>query len=147
MRGAGLLFLAACLLAPVAGAEALTASKPATMLRAVEDITLAAANHDMVLVKDQPIDTALQKRGFGDPHVRVLFIGSETAVRWAEAADPLLLNLLPLRLTLVEADGMVTVMTDDFEPWLRDFPEEPAQRLLKAWRVELREVLDDYAWQ
>ncbi len=50
MRGAGLLFLAACLLAPVAGAEALTASKPATMRQAVEDITLAAANHDMVLV-------------------------------------------------------------------------------------------------
>lgn len=136
-----------CLAATVAQAAPLTASKPAGMRQAVEDITLAAANHGMVLVKDQPIDTALEKRGFGNPHVRVLFIGSETAVRWAEAADPRLLNLLPLRLTLVERDGMVTVMTDDFQPWLRDFPEEPAQRLLRAWQVELGEVLDDYAWQ
>ena len=32
------------------------------MQQAIEDITLAAANHDMVLVKDQPIDAALKKR-------------------------------------------------------------------------------------
>ena len=142
---AGLLLL--LLIALGARAEPLTATKTATMLQAVEDITLAAANHDMVLVKDQPIDTALEKRGFGNPNVRVLFIGSETAVRWAEAAEPRLLNLLPLRLTLVRQGGEITVMSDDFEPWIKEFSEEPARRLLKAWQVELREVLEDFVLQ
>jgi hypothetical protein len=135
------------LLALTVGADPLTATKAVSMRQAVDDLTLAVANHDMVLVKVQPIDSALVKRGFEDPHVRILFIGSETAVRWAEAADPRLLNLLPLRLTLIQRDAQLTVMTDDFEPWLREFTQEPAHRLLGAWQVELREVLEDFVRQ
>lgn len=142
-----LAILLAVLPAPPAWAEPLVASKTASMQQAIEDITLAAANHDMVLVKDQPIDAALKKRGFGDPHVRILFIGSETAVRWAEAADPRLLNLLPLRLTLVARDEQLTVMTDDFEPWLREFNQGEARLLLKAWQAELKALLEDFVWQ
>ncbi len=114
---------------------------------AVDDLTLAAANHDLVLVKVQPIDSALVKRGFEDPHVRILFVGSETAVRWAEAADPRLLNLLPLRLTLIEREGRVTVLSDDFEPWLREFPPGEARLFLKAWQAELRSTLEDFVGQ
>lgn len=128
-------------------AEPLSATKGVSMRQAVDDLTLAAANHDLVLVKVQPIDSALVKRGFEDPHVRILFIGSETAVRWAEAADPRLLNLLPLRLTLIERDGRLTVLTDDFEPWLGEFPGGEANLLLKAWRAELRAMLEDFVRQ
>jgi hypothetical protein len=69
-------------------ADPLMVSKPVDMRRAMDDVALAAANHDLVLVKVQPIDTALAKRGFENPHMRLLFIGSESAVRWAEAAEP-----------------------------------------------------------
>ena len=141
------MLLALLLLAASARAEPLTAVKSVSMRQVVDDLTLAAANHDMVLVKVQPIDSALVKRGFEDPHVRILFIGSETAVRWAEAADPRLLNLLPLRLTLIQRDGRVTVMTDDFEPWLREFPLGEARLLLKAWQAELKAMLDDFVGQ
>lgn len=134
-------------LAPYAGAAPLTASKAVNLRQAVDDLTLAAANHDMVLVKVQPIDSALVKRGFEDPHVRILFIGSETAVRWAEAADPRLLNLLPLRLTLMERDGRVTVLSDDFAHWLEEFESQEARLLLLAWQTELRLVLDDFVRQ
>jgi hypothetical protein len=135
------------LLALAARADPLLASKAVSLRQAVDDLTLAAANHDMVLVKVQPIDSALVKRGFEDPHVRFLFIGSETAVRWAEAADPRLLNLLPLRLTLIGREGRVTVMTDDFEPWQREFGQGEAWLLLKAWQVELKAMLEDFIQQ
>ncbi len=128
-------------------AEPLVASKRVGMRQAVDDITLAAANHNMVLVKMQPIDSALVKRGFDDPHIRILFIGSETAVRWAEAADPRLLNLLPLRFTLIQQGESVTVMTDDLEMWLREFPDDPGRSMLNAWRVELGLILEDYVGQ
>lgn len=137
----------ALLLALGAQAEPLTATKATTMRQAIDDLTLAAANHDMVLVKMQPIDSALVKRGFEDPHVRILFIGSETAVRWAEAADPRLLNLLPLRLTLMARGDQLTVMTDDFEPWKREFSQGEARLLLNAWQAELKSMLDDFVHQ
>ncbi|HRH80310.1 MAG TPA: hypothetical protein PLW81_04630 [Thiobacillaceae bacterium] len=123
------------------------AIKTADMRQAIDDLTLAAANHGMQLVKVQPIDKALVKRGFEDPHVRILFIGSETAVRWAEAADARLLNLLPLRLTLVQRGEQIVVMSDDLEPWKGQFPEGPAHRVLLGWEVELKEVLADFASQ
>lgn len=142
-----LVALTLCLAALPALAAPLMASKSADLRQAIDDLTIAAANHGMQLVKVQPIDTALVKRGFEDPHVRILFIGSETAVRWAEAADPRLLNLLPLRLTLVRRDERVVVMTDDLEPWKQQFREGPAHQLLLGWEVELGEVLRDFTGQ
>ena len=143
-RLALLLALAWCL---PGQAEPLAVSKAVDMRQALDDLALAAANHDLVLVKVQPIDTALAKRGFENPHIRLLFVGSESAVRWAEAAEPRLLNLLPLRLTLIQREGRMTVMSDDFEPWLREFPDEPAHRMIQAWQVELKAMLDDFVRQ
>jgi hypothetical protein len=128
-------------------ADPLMVSKPVDMRRAMDDVALAAANHDLVLVKVQPIDTALAKRGFENPHMRLLFIGSESAVRWAEAAEPRLLNLLPLRLTLIERDGGVTLMSDDFGPWLKEFSEPPAHLMVEAWQAEIKAMLDDFVAQ
>jgi uncharacterized protein (DUF302 family) len=145
-RRALLLALGLCLGLP-GHADPLMVSKPVEMRRAMDDVALAAANHDLVLVKVQPIDTALAKRGFDNPHMRILFIGSESAVRWAEAAEPRLLNLLPLRLTLIERDGGVTLMSDDFGPWLKEFPEPPAHMMIEAWQAEIRVMLDDFVRQ
>ncbi len=128
-------------------AEPLSVSKAVDMRQALDDLALAAANHDLVLVKMQPIDTALAKRGFENPHIRILFIGSESAVRWAEVAEPRLLNLLPLRLTLFQKDGRMTVMSDDFDLWLQEFPDAPAHLMIEAWQAELRATLDDFVKQ
>ncbi|MCP5278077.1 MAG: hypothetical protein H6935_06915 [Thiobacillus sp.] len=142
------IFLCLCLLAagPVVAAP-LMASKNVDMRQAMDDLTLAAMNHGMQLVKVQPIDSALVKRGFDNPHVRIAFIGSETAVRWAEAADSRLLNLLPLRLSLVQRGDQVVVMSDDLAPWKEEFKDSPGLQLLRAWEVELGEVLRDFAGQ
>jgi len=143
--------LLACLcalgLSLCAQAEPLTVSKNVDMHQALDDISLAAADHELVLVKMQPIDHALEKRGFENPHVRILFIGSESAVRWAEATEPRLLNLLPLRLTLIQRGGSMTVMSDDFEPWLKEFPDAPAHLMILAWQAELKSMLDDFMHQ
>lgn len=142
-----LLLLVALAVAAGAAADPLSVSKTANLRQAVDDIALAVANHDMVLVKVQPIDSALVKRGFEDPHVRILFVGSETAVRWAEAADPRLLNLLPLRLTLIQRGDQVIVMSDDFAPWKKEFDKPEACLLLNAWEAELRSMLADFVRQ
>jgi hypothetical protein len=128
-------------------AEPLMVHKAVDMRQALDDLALAAANHNLVLVKLQPIDTALAKRGFENPHISILFIGSETAVRWAEATEPLLLNLLPLRLTLMQQEARMTVMSDDFGLWLSEFPDAPAHLMIEAWQAELKSMLDDFVRQ
>lgn len=141
---AALLLLA---LAFPAQAEPFSVSKKVALAQSLDDLAVALANHDMVPVKMQPIDRALIKKGYEDPHLRILFVGSNTAVRWAEAAEPRLLNLLPLRLTLVQSGEWVTVMTDDFALWQQGFPDDPGRSMLKAWQIELKSVLEDFAQQ
>jgi len=38
-------------------------------------------------------------------------------------------------------------MSDDFEPWLREFPADPAHRMIEAWQAELKAMLDDFVRQ
>jgi uncharacterized protein (DUF302 family) len=128
-------------------AAPLIASKAVEMRQAMDDLTAAALNHDMQVVKVQPIDSALVKRGYEDPHVRIVFVGSETAVRWAEAADPRLLNLLPLRLSLVQRGERIVVVADDLEPWKQEFKDSPGLVLLQAIEEELKGVLTDFVKQ
>jgi len=141
------LLLALGLMAGSAWAEPQIASKRVEMRQAMDDLTAAALNHDMQVVKVQPIDSALVKRGYDDPHVRIVFIGSESAVRWAEAADPRLLNLLPLRLSLVQRGDRIVVVTDDLEPWKAEFKDSPSLVLLLALEQEVKGVLEDFVKQ
>lgn len=122
-------------------------TKKVEMRQALDDLTLAVANHDMQLVKVQPIDSALVKRGYEDPHVRIAFVGSETTVRWAEAADPRLLNLLPLRLSLVQRGDSIVIIADDLEPWKQEFKDSPGLLLLEALEIEVKALLQDFAKQ
>jgi uncharacterized protein (DUF302 family) len=133
-----------CLLlaASTAAAAPLSASKTATMQRALDDLTLALADHGYQLVKVQPLDQALVKRGFADPGVRLAFVGREDLVRQALAADPALLNLLPLRLTLEQAGGTVSIRSDDLASWRAALPD--AGPVLQAWEDELGAILADY---
>jgi hypothetical protein len=142
-----LLLLLALVGCQLAQADPISVSKAVDMRQALDDLALAAANHELVLVKMQPIDTALAKRGFDNPHIRILFIGSESAVRWAEVAEPRLLNLLPLRLTLIQREGRMTVMSDDFAPWLNEFSDATTHLMIEAWQAELRAMLDDFVKQ
>lgn len=135
------------LLSASAAAAPFMVVKNVSMRQAIDDLALAAANHDLVLVKVQPIDTALVKRGFEDPHVRIVFVGNETAVRWAEASDPRLLSFLPMRLTLVQRDEQIVVMSDDLTPWKAAFSDSPGLHLLKAWEIEIQEFLQDFERQ
>ena len=122
-------------------------TKKTDMRQALDDLTLAAANHDMQLVKVQPIDSALVKRGYEDPHVRIAFVGSETTVRWAEAADMRLLNLLPMRLSLVQRGDTIVIIADDLAPWKQEFKDSPGLLLLNALEIEVNEVLQDFVRQ
>lgn len=123
-------------------AEPLTADKPTDLRSALDDLTWAATNHGYQLVKVQPIDNALIKRGYDNPHVRVAFIGRADQVDLAMSTSPELLNLLPLRLILVERDGSVRIESDNLAAWEVLSPR--SRELIEAWQDDLRRILEDY---
>lgn len=133
------------LLAMQAAASPVVASKAGNMQTALDDLSLALANHGYHLVKVQPLDHALVKRGFEDPGVRLVFIGKEAQVQQALAADPALLALLPMRLTMVQKEDQVIVSSDDLAPWQSRLPAESGT--LRAWQDDLSEMLKDFARQ
>ena len=141
-----LLFMIALAVASAhTGAASLSASRSGSLQSALDGLSVALLNHGYTLVKVQPVDQALVKRGFADPGIRLAFVGKEAQVRQALATDPALLNLLPLRLTLEHENGRVRVSSDDLDAWRTQSTE--AGPLLQQWEEELAAILADYAGQ
>lgn len=128
-----------------AQAAPLIVSKTVDAKQAFDDLTIAAANHGYVMVKMQPIDSALAKRGYDNPHVRLFFIGNPQAVQEAESQAPLLLQLLPLRVMMILRKDEITLMSDDFEPWRRFYSDTWSRALLNRWEAEVAAIFNDFA--
>lgn len=122
-----------------------SASRTADIRDAVDRITVAAENSDYHLVKVQAIDTALVKRGYEDPGVRILFFGKASAVEQAEKEYPPLLSMLPIKLVLVVRGSEIVVISDDLDAWKEMFPEPAAHRLIEMWRQDIEQILKDFA--
>ena len=125
-----------------AAASPVSASKTGTMQTALDDLSLALIDHGYELVKVQPIDHALVKRGYSDPGIRLAFVGKEEQVLQALATDPALLSLLPLRLTLENENGRIRISSDDLAQWRERMPSSRA--VLQKWEDELVAILSDY---
>jgi hypothetical protein len=140
----------ACAMLMLAGlsishAAPLSASRTTDLRDAVDRITIAAENNAYHLVKVQAIDTALVKRGYEDPGVRILFFGKESAMQQAEKEYPPLLSMLPLKLVLVVRGKEIVVISDDLDAWQEMFPEPAAHRLIDMWRNDIEQMLKDFA--
>jgi uncharacterized protein (DUF302 family) len=123
-------------------ASPVSATKAGSMQTALDDLSLALIDHGYQLVKVQPIDHALVKRGYADPGIRIAFVGKEEQVQQALAADPALLNLLPLRLTMEEEADAIRISSDDLAQWRERMPA--ASPVLQAWEDELAAILSEY---
>ena len=137
--------LALIMLSAQVVAAPLSASRAGNMQTALDDLSTALLNHGYTLVKVQPVDQALVKRGFADPGIRLAFVGKEEQVRQALVSDPALLNLLPLRLTLEDEHGRVRISSDDLAMWRENLPS--SFEVLQGWEDELAAILSDYAGQ
>ena len=132
-------------LAGTAGADAAVGAKTADAYTALTDITLAAENHGYHLVKIQPIDQAMVKRGYDDPGLKILFLGNAEDMEQAGKVDPLLLSLLPLRLVMYRKDSQVVISSDDLEAWKVQFSSPASLKLIEKWQQDLSAILGDFA--
>lgn len=112
---------------------------------AIDELAVAAQNNGYQLVKVQPIDQALVKRGYPDPGVRIVFIGNASDMQQAMKTDPRLLSLLPLRLTLIVEGDRTIVSSDDLDIWKEMFPSPESEKLIEGWQRSLNLILSDFS--
>ncbi len=129
----------------LAHAAPLTAARTMDLPVAIDEVTAAAQNSGYQVVKVQPIDLALVKRGYPDPGIRILFIGKATTMDQAMKINPKLLSVLPLRLTLIVEGGETLVSSDDLETWKEMFPDPETAQLIDTWQRDLKIILGDFA--
>lgn len=129
----------------LAHAAPATTSRATDLQGAIDELTAAALSSGYQLVKVQPIDQALVKRGYPDPGVRILFIGKASGMEQAMKTDPRLLSMLPLRLTLIAAGKNVVVSSDDLDMWKEMFPQQETSRLIESWQHDLAAILGDFS--
>ena len=141
--------LACALLVLFAGASAhaapLTASRTMDLPDAIDAVTAAAQNSGYQVVKVQPIDQALVKRGYPDPGIRILFIGDASTMDQAMKINPRLLSVLPLRLSLIVEGKQTSVSSDDLDMWKEMFPDPETARLVDTWQHDLKTILGDFS--
>jgi len=129
----------------LAHAAPLTAIRAMDLPVAIDAVTAAAQNSGYQVVKVQPIDQALVKRGYPDPGVRILFIGKSTTMDQAMKINPKLLSVLPLRLTLIVEGKDTLVSSDDLEMWKEMFPDPETAQLVDTWQHDLKSILGDFS--
>jgi uncharacterized protein (DUF302 family) len=139
----GILLVLAC--PALAQAAPLTASRETDMREAVDRLTIAAENNGYRLVKVQAVDSALVKRGFEDPGLRILFIGNPVAMEMTRTSYPPLLSMLPLRLALIVRGKEIVATSDDLDSWMEMFPQPQARHLIEEWKRDLELILTDFA--
>jgi uncharacterized protein (DUF302 family) len=131
--------------ATLAHAAPLTATRSMALPDAIDAVSAAAQNIGYQVVKVQPVDQALVKRGYPDPGIRILFIGDESTIDQAMKINPKLLSVLPLRLTLIVEGNETLVSSDDLEMWKDMFPDPETARLVDTWQRDLKTILGDFS--
>jgi len=126
-------------------AAPLTATRTMDLPVAIDEVTAAAQNSGYQVVKVQPIDQALVKRGYPDPGIRIVFIGKSSTMDQAMKTDPRLLSVLPLRLSLIVEGKQTLVSSDDLEMWKEMFPGPETARLVDTWQRDLKTILGDFS--
>lgn len=141
--------LACAFLVLLAGVPALaaplTASRKMNLPDAIDAVAAAAEDSGYQVVKVQPIDQALVKRGYPDPGMRLLFIGDASTVDQAMKINPRLLSVLPLRLSLIVEGPQTLVSSDDLDMWKEMFPDPETARLIDTWQHDLKTILGDFS--
>ena len=133
------------LVGTTAHAAPLTATQTMELPDAIDAVSAAAQNIGYQVVKVQPVDQALIKRGYPNPGIRILFISDASTMAQAMKTDPRLLSVLPLRLTLIVEGKQTLVSSDDLEMWKEMFPDPETARLVDNWQRDLNRILSDFA--
>jgi uncharacterized protein (DUF302 family) len=124
----------------------MTVSRQVDYKAALDDLSLAIADHHYRIIKIQPVDQGLRHHGYASPNYKVIFFADENQVSEVLDANPRASVLLPLRIFLYQKGKNVVASAARLDMWKGKFGASLDPLLLK-WNRDLHDILQDYAAQ
>jgi uncharacterized protein (DUF302 family) len=148
MRQLSLLVILFCLISTsvYANDNFLTAKRHGDYAAALNDLTIAIADHNYTLIKIQPVDKGLRHHGYQTANYKVLFFGDGNQFDQLVAAHPEASVMLPLKIMLYQQGNTIVASAPDMEMWKGVFGSDITP-IIKGWRRDVRRILRDFAGQ
>lgn len=132
--------------AAAAGDIFITVSRKVDYKSALDDLSIAIADHHYRIIKIQPVDQGLRHRGYTAPNYKVIFFADRTQVNKVLELNPQASVLLPLRIFLYQKGNTVVASAARLHMWKGKFGAKLDPMLVK-WDRDLHKILQDYAAQ
>ena len=124
----------------------LTVKRQGVYSSALNDLTIAIANHRYTLIKIQPVDKGLRRMGYHTRNYKVLFFGDKVQVDQVLKTNPEAAVMLPLRIILYQKGDTVVASTHSLELWKGVFGAR-LNPLIEQWEQDVRGILQEFAGQ
>jgi len=89
----------------------LTMDSPYDLKTTIENVKRAASSNNFVFIREQPLSHGLVPTGQEDPRQHIIYFCNFSMLNAALATDPRVGLFLPCRITVVEQNGKVRMMT------------------------------------
>lgn len=129
-----------------AGNIFLTAERQSDYLAALDDLTIAIANHDYTLIKIQPVDQGLRRKGFETTSYKVVFFGDNSQVNQVLITNPEASVILPLKIILYQQGETVIASAPDLSMWEGIF-DNGLTPIIKEWQRDMHGILQEFSTQ
>ncbi|GAO37116.1 cytochrome C [Sulfuricella sp. T08] len=89
----------------------LTVDSPYDLKTTIENVKRAASSNNFLFIREQPLSHGLAPTGQEDPRQQIIYFCNFSMLNAALATDPRVGLFLPCRITVVEQNGKVKMMT------------------------------------
>lgn len=135
-----------CLVSTAAFAKEqfLTVERQGDYTPALDDLTIAIADHNYTLIKIQPIDEGLRHFGYKTENYKVVFFGNSKQVDQLVADHPEASVMLPLKIMLYQQGNMIVASSPDMGMWKKVFGPDVIP-VIEGWQQDVKKILRDFA--
>lgn len=130
----------------LAGNIFLTSKRQSDYLPALDDLTIAIANHHYTLIKIQPVDKGLRRKGYEAPNYKVLFFGDSRQFKQVVALNPEASVILPLKIILYQQGNTVIASAPNLGMWKNVFGADLTP-IIEGWQRDVQGILQEFAGQ
>lgn len=124
----------------------LTASKLSDYRPALNDLSIAINNQGYTLVKIQPIDQGLRRKGYEALDYKVVFFANRDQVDKVLTASPEASVVLPLMIILYRNGDSIVASAPSLDRWKGVF-NKTLDPMIDRWQRDIAEILREYERQ
>jgi uncharacterized protein (DUF302 family) len=140
-----MILLFCTILAPAHADEIfLTAEKQSEYRAALDDLSIAITDLEYTIIKIQPVDKGLRKKGYETDNYKLVFFGDKKQMDRVLKANPEASVLLPLKIIIYQDAEMVIASAPSLAMWKGVFGEE-LDHMIDSWQTDIQAILKEFA--